>query len=289
MTYTLKIPLMTALLAAAVLQASCGATSSSPKGPKMDVPVNVPDGETDLRLFQLIEPPIIDYSQLTVEARKGRRDCAINRPTAGAKIVNINSYTSTTRRGSPINAVSTRQNRETKKWKIYVSPYYRTKIVITDTSAPIFIVAGTYENTIWEIFAAPGVKLDGMMLVGHEAQAVVNSNIRSSRISFIAKDDPLHKKCYEAARRPSSSEPKQYQDWRRYISRKMGRPPAEVVNDYGIDAVLIGPVPDFALPGTYTDHKIIRHDADDRTLVFNHYDFAEAQAKAWIEAGKTDF
>ena len=292
MTFTLKLSLMIAFLLAAVLQTSCGVASSSPKGPKapkMDVLVNVPGGESDLRLYQLMEAPIIDYSQLTVEARKGRKNCAINRPTAGAKIVNINSYTSSTRRGSPITAVRSYENRRTKEQEIKVTSYYRSKIIITDTSAPIYIVAGTYENTIWEIFTAPGVKLDGMLLVGHEPQAVVNTNIRSSRISFISLSDPLHKNCYVGASRPSQSEPKEYQDWRKYISRKLGRSPAEVVNDYGIDAVLIGPVPDFTLPGTYTDHKIIRHDSDDRTLIFNHYDYAEAQAKAWIEAGKTDF
>lgn len=261
----------------------------------MDVPVNVPGGETDLKLFQLIEPPIIDYNQLTVEPRKGRKKCAINRPTAGAKIVNINSYTSSTRRGSPINAVSAYKGPNAKEWDIVVKSYYRSKIVITDTSAPIFIVAGTYENTIWEVFAAPGVKLDGMMLIGHKAQAVVNSNINSNRISFISKSDPLHKNCYKAAETPgtttagSKSERwKDYQSWRRYISRKMGRPPVEAINDYAIDAVLIGPVPDLALPGTYTDHKIIRHDADDRTLIFNHYDHAKAQAAAFIATGAID-
>ena len=296
MKNTIKAPLVSFLLATTLVLTGCDIASSGPKGPKMDVKVNVPNGESDLQLFQIIEPPIIDYSLLTVEKRKGRRDCAINRPSSGAKIVNINTRGSMTRRGSPINAVKAYYDSNTEEWDYNVNPYHRTKIVITDTSAPIYIVIGTYRNTIWEIFAAPGVKLDGMFLVGHHSQAVVNSNISSSRISFISVSDPLHKKCYEAVRDPgtttagSKSERwKEYQEWRRYISRKMLRPPTDVINDSSIDAVLIGPVPDFALPGTYTDNKIIRHDADDRTLIFNHYDFAEAQAEAWIAAGKTDF
>ena len=259
----------------------------------MDVPVNVPGGESDLHLFQVLEAPIIDYDQLKVEKRKGRRDCGINRPSSNAKIVNINSYTSSTRRGSPINAISAHLNHDTQKWRHFVSPYYRSKIIITDTSAPIYVVAGTYENTIWEVYAAPGVKLDGMLLIGHEPQAVVNTNIKPGRISFISKSDPLHRKCYQKANRDKNStkksEQKAYREWRRYLSKKLGRSPSETVNDYGIDAALIGPVPDLALPGAYSDPKIIRHDADDRTLIINSYDHAEAQAIAWIDAGKTDF
>jgi len=291
MIYASKYTGLSTFLMAALFLTTCG--GGSPQGPKMDVPVNVPGGDSDLQLFQILEPPFIDYSQLTVEARKGRRNCAINRPSSNAKIVNINSYTSSTRRGSPINAVNARLNRDTQKWRPNVSSYYRSKIIITDTSAPIFVVAGTYENTVWEVYVAPGVKLDGMVLIGHEAQAVVNTNIKPSRISFISKSDPLHKKCYHAANRDGDSankdKQKAYKDWRRYLSRKLGRAPSETVNDYGIDAALIGPVPDFALPGAYGDPKIIRHDADDRTLIINSYDHAEAQAIAWIDAGKTDF
>lgn len=291
MTYVSKHPIFITFCMATLFLTGC--SGGNTKGPKMNVPVNVPGGASDLHLFEILEAPLIDYNQLTVEKRKGRRDCAINRPSSGAKIVNINSYTSSTRRGSPINAIGARQNYNTQEWRHFVSPYYRSKIIITDTSAPIYIVAGTYENTIWEIYAAPGVKLDGMLLIGHEPQAVVNTNIKSSRISFISKSDPLHKKCYQSAKRDKNStnknEQKAYREWRRYLSRKLGRSPLETINDYGIDATLIGPVPEFSLPGTYTDPKIIRHDADDRTLIINSYDYAEAQAIAWIKGGKTDF
>jgi len=245
MIYASKYTGLSTFLMAALFLTTCG--GGSPQGPKMDVPVNVPGGDSDLQLFQILE----------------------------------------------INAVNARLNRDTQKWRPNVSSYYRSKIIITDTSAPIFVVAGTYENTVWEVYAAPGVKLDGMVLIGHEAQAVVNTNIKPSRISFISKSDPLHKKCYHAANRDGDSankdKQKAYKDWRRYLSRKLGRAPSETVNDYGIDAALIGPVPDLALPGAYSDPKIIRHDADDRTLIINSYDHAEAQAIAWIDAGKTDF
>lgn len=151
----------------------------------------------------------------------------------------------------------------------------RVDVVVTETEAPVYLVLTSYNSILWNIQAAPGVEIDGIVVSAYEGGAIANG-VDERRTAFMGFDGSPNRQCYLKGRarpatvetriagaknlNPDFDERRYRQRWeaeyrqglkffRTDLPRKFGRPPSwHLTNARGgpFQAVLVGPKPDVA-------------------------------------------
>ena len=148
----------------------------------------------------------------------------------------------------------------------------RIDVLVTDTSAPVFLVLTSYNSVMWNIQRAPGVEIDGIIVSAYEGGAIANG-VDARRTGFMGFDGSPNRGCYlkgrgrsipvearvRAAREMNPEfDVASYRDrwqaeyragidfYRMELPRRFGKAPDRVLADAageGFKAVLVGPVP----------------------------------------------
>lgn len=149
----------------------------------------------------------------------------------------------------------------------------RIDVLVTDTSAPVYLVLTSYNSVMWNIQRAPGVQIDGIVVSAYEGGAIANG-VDERRTGFMGFDGSPNRSCYlkgrglsvpaevriASARRmnPDFDVSRYREEWqaderagkeffRLELPRRFGKAPDKVLVDAGgetFKAVLVGPVPD---------------------------------------------
>lgn len=148
----------------------------------------------------------------------------------------------------------------------------RIDVLVTETSAPVFLYLSSYDPILWNIQLAPGASLDGVVVNSYDAGAIANGT-DAARTALISRDNSPNTRCYveapirsipvadriAAARKINPDfNPSQYRqqweaDYRKgqnfssEVMRLVGKKPDWIVtrsaDGNGINAILIGPMP----------------------------------------------
>lgn len=149
----------------------------------------------------------------------------------------------------------------------------RIDVLVTDTSAPVFLVLTSYNSVMWNIQRAPGVEIDGIVVSAYEGGAIANG-VDERRTGFMGFDGSPNRSCYLKGRgrpvpvedriasaremNPDFEAARYREQWqaeyragmdffRMDLPRRFGKAPDRVLaNARGetFKAVLVGPVPD---------------------------------------------
>lgn len=71
----------------------------------------------------------------------------------------------------------------------------RIDVLVTDTSAPVFLVLTSYDSVMWNIQRAPGVQIDGIVVSAYEGGAIANG-VDERRTGFMGFDGSPNRSCY---------------------------------------------------------------------------------------------
>ncbi|MEL7545273.1 MAG: hypothetical protein AAGJ84_01370 [Pseudomonadota bacterium] len=149
----------------------------------------------------------------------------------------------------------------------------RVDVLVTETDAPVFLVLTSYNSVLWNIQAAPGVEIDGVIVNAYEGGAIANG-ARASRTGFMGHRGAPNRACRWKPRGPAISPEVRLQGalalnpdfdqgsyretwenqyradqtfYRQDLPIAIGQRPTWLLNDArggAFQAVLVGPVPD---------------------------------------------
>jgi hypothetical protein len=153
----------------------------------------------------------------------------------------------------------------------------RIDVVVTETSAPVFLYLASYDPVFWNIQLAPGAVLDGVVVNSYDGGAIANG-APDARTNIIAFSDPASGKCWhdtwspgvpasvrikaakelnpdfnaESYRREWEEEYRtRSQSYRMDVPRLVGKMPDVILMDARggpFEAVLVGPPPAAPFP-----------------------------------------
>ena len=151
----------------------------------------------------------------------------------------------------------------------------KVDVIVNRTDKPVYLVLSAYDSTLWSLHLAEGVRLDGIAVIGHDAQALAHLP-KNTPVAFVVSDD-LQKKCNPTVQRPVNNtwtmltkldqkfvgdgfrktlrEAKdRYGRFHEWLSWRVGSPD-EVISAYRTSHVLVGskpviPIPYHSLAGT---------------------------------------
>jgi len=136
-------------------------------------------------------------------------------------------------------------------------------VFITETDRPIYLVLAAYDETLWSLQLADGVQLDGIAIIGYEAQALAHKPGRVLA-AFAVVDDSPQQHCAVTPRRPVNENwrilhreregqtnltrtldeaRRGHSAFRSWLATRIGYPD-RTVDAYQTSHVLIGPKPE---------------------------------------------
>ena len=154
-------------------------------------------------------------------------------------------------------------------------------VLVTDTSAPVFLYLTSYDSVLWNIQRAPGVEIDGVVVNSYNAGAIANG-VDAARTGFVSYDNSPTQKCYVGGKgraipvkeRVASARKlnpnvdlshykeqweQEYRDASRFfrqdVKRLVGKRPHWILNNARggqFNAVLVGPAPTAPFEGQPT-------------------------------------
>jgi hypothetical protein len=211
--------------------------------------------------------------------------CRLPRPSRAAEVTSIQIYQGAL--DLPLHFVPieekevTKENEETeedegrkkpliKRWKSThrkKSPVKKVDVYVTETRHPVYLILSAYSRTLWVLHLAEKVQLDGVAIVGNEAQALAHLP-ESARVGFVTQN-PIQAACYELVARPVDEtwtslprmkDKRSGKTWRKVIgdAREEQRKfriwlqwridsPDTVITAYSTSHVLVGPKPKIRL------------------------------------------
>lgn len=140
-------------------------------------------------------------------------------------------------------------------------------VFITETDRPIYLVLSAYDETLWSLQLAEGVQLDGIAIIGYEAQALAHKP-DLVLASFAVVDDSPQQHCAITPQRPVNETwrilhreregrtsftrtldeaRRDHSAFRSWLASKIGYPD-RTLDAYQTSHVLIGPRPDIPIP-----------------------------------------
>ena len=267
--------------AALLTLTACGGGGKPAKRGKIDMKtdVRVERGAEPMKLGEVLIPAPKGAGEINIVNFPMNTRCTLPRATVDAKVINVASYEGGQKR-SPL--FFAQEHPETKRVTggYGLENAHIANIIVTDTSAPLYLVFTSHSSTLWVVHAAPNVEIEAISVISLEPSGLAGAGIAQDRIGFIkrAGHDYMKSKnfragpkdCYEKpiryfnAAEQTKIEPanytrtqedfaqyrvkeKAYKDWLRSLGRKVGHHVNLDLGDYRIDAALIGPAPTQAL------------------------------------------
>jgi len=157
-----------------------------------------------------------------VDIKKSGRNCRMPKPRGKAKVAYV--YTYSAGKSEPVHFVENHTGRKKgeKLAKAFISATSdsslegkamgglmgaaymaeavertgRHDVVVTDTSAPVFLYLSSYEPILWNIQLAPGAKLDGVVVNAYNGGVIANgADANRTGFGVMAKDTKF--KCWK--------------------------------------------------------------------------------------------
>ena len=74
----------------------------------------------------------------------------------------------------------------------------RIDVLVTETTAPVFLYLSSYDPILWNIQLAPGASLDGVVVNSYDASSVANGT-DAARTALVSFDNSPSRRCYADA------------------------------------------------------------------------------------------
>lgn len=175
---------------------------SSPDGEmiKPDALVAIPGTDAGLPYASVTEAqPKLSAAEMSfpVEAILPYRDCRLPMPKHNAKLVYVRSYSG----GVKTPMIVKRDNEEPRAFE-------RTDVLVTAKDKPVFLVLDSYRPVAWNIQAAPGARIDGVIANGHDGSVVFNGAApsRTAILSRFTEDKSCRLRLKSPPRTPARIE-----------------------------------------------------------------------------------
>lgn len=200
--------------------------------------------------------------------------CSLPQPSEGAEVVYVELYSGFD--DAPLFLVTRDDIKDVKRYidarqehpdidrLLNNSTAQQVDVFVTETEKPVYLVLATYDETIWSLQLAEGVELDGIAIIGYEAQALAHAP-ENTRVGYVVYDDSPQGRCMTVPQRPVTDSwdaverakkqkhdhgfnkilKEARQDHRKFRGWLRGRvgPPDRTINAYRTAHVLVGPKP----------------------------------------------
>ena len=268
----------TLLCTAALLTlTACGGGDKPAKRGKIDMKtdVRVERGAEPMKLGEVLIPASQGTGQINIVGFPMNTTCTLPRASYGAKVINVASYEGGQKR-SPL--FFAQEHPETKRVTggYELENAHIANIIVTDTSAPLYLVFTSHNSTLWVVHAAPNVEIEAVSVISFEPSGLAGVGTAQDRIGFIkraghdymasARFSSGPRDCYRKpiryfnAAEQTKVQPanytrtpedyaqyrvkeKAYTDWLIWLGKNVGHAVDLDFGDYRIDAALIGPTP----------------------------------------------
>jgi hypothetical protein len=138
-------------------------------------------------------------------------NCALPKPSSGAEVVFVEIYSGYDDAPAyfitddAIKAVrkqiDTSGERPDLDRLLKTSNAKPVDVFVTEAARPVYLVLATYDETIWSLQLAAGVRLDGVAVIGYEPQALAHAP-EDARVGFVVHDASPQRRCMVTPQRP---------------------------------------------------------------------------------------
>jgi len=279
-----------------------------PKAKPLNVRVTTVKDSPPMTSQDLFIPGNQAHEDLVAIKVQSSENCRVPKPRRGkgTKVINVNAGEGHKVEKTPLYAVEIYDygRRNSPRYRRKIKPFQVSRIVITDTTAPVYLVLSSFQATYWEIHTAPGATVDGIYVVSDLPQAVGNAQIDRDRIAFSILDNTKspcigHPRLYfnaaeQLAITPANYEytqddikayklqEKEYKRWQSTLSKRVGNISVQM-SDLYLKLALIGPPPNTPIIGNYTTLDVYASGPEEFQFATGNKSKAEELAETMLE------